>query len=170
MTFNLPSQSAAGRATSPPAGQRAALLDSARRLKAAAVAGSLPRPLEGKNIGFVSESDESPEAALFIEAARLIGARVARVRPSVALPTDDQNARQTLHLLGRLYDAIECQGLPAAQVEQIRRHAGVPVFDGLASPGHPSAGLAHALGGSGADMLNRRCVIQAALISAVAGA
>ena len=40
-------------------------------------------------------------------------------------------------MLGRLYDAIDCCGLPTPLVEQIEAHSGVPVFNGVARPDHP---------------------------------
>lgn len=146
----------------------AALLDSARQLRRAALGGLAHRPLQGRNIGLLGRDNGTEEAQLFTAAAQALGARV------VWLPTspwaNDVVARDTARLMGRLYDAVECQGLAATEVAWLRQHAGVPVFDALAGPGHPSARLAEALDGGSADPLNRRCVLQAVLMGALAGA
>jgi ornithine carbamoyltransferase len=146
----------------------AALLDSARQLRRAALGGLAHRPLQGRNIGLLARDNGTEEARLFTAAAQALGARV------VWLPTspwaDDVVARDTARLMGRLYDAIECQGLAATEVAWLRQHAGVPVFDALASAAHPSAQLADALDGGSADPLNRRCVLLAVLMGALAGA
>lgn len=146
---------------------RGALLDSARRLRQAALDGLAYRPLQGRNLGLLGRDSASAEARLFTAAAQELGARV------VWLPTspwaDDVVARDTARLMGRLYDAVECQGLAATEVAWLGQHAGVPVFDGLAGPAHPSAALAEGLEGGSADPLNRRCVLQAVLLGALAG-
>ena len=67
--------------------------------------------------------------------------------------------------MGRLYDAIECQGLPRDLVRQLGEEAGVPVYDGLASPTHPTARLAGRFG-EGVPHAEARCLIlQAALMT-----
>lgn len=146
----------------------AGLLDSARRLRRAALDGLAHRPLHGRNLGLLARDKETAEARVFTIAAQELGARV------VWLPTspwaDDVVARDTARLMGRLYDAVECQGLAASEVAWLRQHAGVPIFDGLAGPDHPSAALTEALDGGSADPLNRRCVLQAVLLGALAGA
>jgi ornithine carbamoyltransferase len=52
----------------------------------------------------------------------------------------------TARMLGRLYDAVDCEGLDAQSVELIERDAAVPVFTGLADPGHSTGMLAVLLG------------------------
>jgi ornithine carbamoyltransferase len=70
-------------------------------------------------------------------------------------------------MLGRLYDAVECQGLPADLVRQVGDEAGVPVYDGVASKRHPTASLAESLGGTRSLAENRQLVLQAALVSSI---
>jgi len=147
--------------------QRDAVAASAAWLKAAALAGDAHRPLTGKNIGLICEAEDSPDAALFEQAVQALGGRVVRIRPSVASLGDGPALAQTARMLGRLYDAIECQGLPAALVEQIRRHAGVPVYDALAGERNATDALVHQLdsGADGPD--SRRYVLQALLLGSV---
>lgn len=106
--------------------QRDALTANAVALKQAALAGGAHRPLQGKNIGLICEATDGPDAELFEQAAQSLGARVVRIRPSVAGLGDGPVLPQTARVLGRLYDAIECQGLPSALVDEIRRHAAIP--------------------------------------------
>lgn len=143
--------------------------DTARALRAADRAGHADKPLHGKNIGLLCEADDNADAAMFERAARTLGARVVRIRPSVAGLADDATLQQTAQMLGKLYDAIECQGLPPATVERIRRHAGVPVFDHLASANPSAVALAKVLDGfdGGSDSDNLRYVLQAMLIGTI---
>ena len=49
-------------------------------------------------------------------------------------------------MLGRLYDAVECQGLDSALVQQMADVAGIAVYDGLASDERLISRLAAQLG------------------------
>lgn len=147
--------------------QRDALTANAVALKQAALAGGAHRPLQGKNIGLICEATDGPDAELFEQAAQSLGARVVRIRPSVAGLGDGPVLPQTARVLGRLYDAIECQGLPSALVDEIRRHAGVPVYDALAAERPAADALAHRLGNGIAGAGNRRYVLQALLLGSL---
>lgn len=105
------------------------LLDAAHSLKAAAQAGHPQQPLRGKNIAVMSASNDDPALQTFTAAAVGLGARVAHIRPS--------SSHETAQLLGRLYDAIECEGQPGDVVREIDREAGRPVFNGLGETRHP---------------------------------
>lgn len=105
------------------------LLDTAQSLKAAAQAGHPQQPLRGKNIAVMSESNDGQALQGFTAAATELGARVAHIRPS--------SSQETAQLLGRLYDAIECEGLPGDMLRDLDRNAGRPVFNGLGEAGHP---------------------------------
>ncbi|HEY1392350.1 MAG TPA: hypothetical protein VFV25_03200 [Methylibium sp.] len=119
-------------------GELLSLLDSALLFKQASQApDGLPRPLHGKYIAILSDDHASPEAAAFDRAASELGAQVAHVRATDPAARESRDPRDTAGLLGRLYDAIECQGMPPEQVQQIDRHAGVPVFNGIAGARHP---------------------------------
>ena len=146
---------------------RSALIASAWALKRAALAGSTQPLLRGKNIGLLCEAQDSDDADLFRRAATELGAHVARIRPSVSGLLASKDVQHTARMLGRLYDAIECQGLPAELVQQVRSFAGVPVFDALAGAGHPSAALISMLDGGTGGADNRRYVLQALLVSTI---
>lgn len=146
-------------------GQASALLAQARTLQQAAHAGALQPLLRGKNFGLWCAADDDADAQLFRRAAQELGAHVAYIRPSLSETSTPQEVQHTARMLGRLYDAVECQGLPVALVQRMGGDAGVPVYGGVATPGHPSARLAAQLDGSPAD--NRRFVLQALLLGSV---
>jgi len=144
------------------------VLGHARRLQQAALAGATQPLLRGKNLGLLRECDDDDEALLFRRAAGELGAQVACIRPSLSEQSTTQEVQHTARVLGRLYDALECQGLPHALVQQVGSSAGVPVYDGIASPEHPTARLAGMLDGDAPPADKRRFVLQAVLLSTVA--
>jgi len=144
-----------------------AVLASARTLQRAAQTGTTQPLLRGKNLGLLCEADDD-DAALFRRAALELGAQVAHIRPSLSKLSTPRDVQHTARVLGRLYDAVECQGAPLALVQQLGNDAGVPVYDGLASQDHPTAYLADLLGGDTSAADNRRFVLQAVLLSTLA--
>lgn len=142
-------------------------LAEARALLQAALAGRLDPCLRGKKLALLSDDAGTSAALLFQRAAGALGAHVAIVRPGAAEYTTPEKTRVTAHLLGRLYDAIECQGLPALLVQQYRDLAGVPVYDGAATVEHPSARLVDAWEGSGSEADKRCAVLQAVLVRSI---
>lgn len=143
------------------------VLDNARVLQRAAEAGELRAVLRGRKLGLVCEAQSNDDAVLFCRAAAALGAHVAHIRPSLTELSTPQEVCHTSRMLGRLYDAVECQGMPAALVQQMGADAGVPVFDGVASQTHPTARLADLIAGD-ASALDKRCiVVQAVLLSTI---
>jgi ornithine carbamoyltransferase len=143
------------------------LLARAQALKQAANAGKPPLPLKGKYFGLVSEQPDSEAALLFTAAAAGLGAQVAQIRPSVARLGADDDIEQAALWMGRLYDAIECQGVAAGVVRRMRAAAGVPVFDGMACDNPTAAAWASRLDGLDTDADGRRYLLQAALLALV---
>ena len=144
------------------------VLDNARRLQEAAGAGDMPPLLRGKRLGLLCEDDTAANARLFRSAAVELGAHVAHLRPSMSGLATPLDLQHTAQMLGRLYDAVECQGLDKAVVLQLRRACAIPVYDGIASRDHPTAALAGSLGNGGTARDQRRFVLQAALLQTVA--
>jgi ornithine carbamoyltransferase len=147
-----------------------AFLASARQLRRAeqGSAGAC-HLLRGKNLGLVCDSEEHPAALLFRSAASALGANVSHIRAHPDEPDAPAGAGllETARVLGRLYDGIECQGLAPELVRQLGRDAGVPVFDWLAGPNHPTAQLAQRLAGSGSLAKKRQLILQAVLLFAL---
>lgn len=114
-----------------------ALIAKARQLQlAAATPQGLPQLLRGKNIALLSRDHAQPSARAFEQAATSLGAKVARV------PAASVEPGHPVGLLGRLYDAIECQDLSEAQLELLARSSVGTLFDGIGRPQHPSAVIA----------------------------
>lgn len=141
-----------------------ALLTTARRIQHAARSGSTQSPLRGKFFGILGDGNDA-DAALFEQAVTELGGSVARIRSNFADPHDVKDFAHAARILGRLYDAVECQGVARALVDQIADVAGVPVFNGISSAAHPTAKLARQLGGDGSESDHRRHVLQAVLLS-----
>jgi ornithine carbamoyltransferase len=113
-----------------------ALLDIARRLDRAALAAAPCRALRGKNIVRLLAPGVDGGAD-FDRAAMALGAQVTHLRRPETGLGEAEDARRTARLLGRLYDAIDAGGLPAPQLLELEREAGVPVLNGLADAAHP---------------------------------
>ena len=120
-----------------------ALLDIAKSLRRGREAGTAQRPLRGKKLALLSARSDDGAPSGFQQAAAELGAHVAHVHAN--LPFGSESA-PTARLLGRLYDAIDCEGLDATTLQQIDREACVPVFNGLDGDSHPIRVLATLLG------------------------
>jgi ornithine carbamoyltransferase len=118
------------------------LLNAANALKQASEDGR-PQPLlRGKNIAVMCESRANPALQGFTTAAAALGAQVSHIRPSSSHITQPNESHDTAVVLGRLYDAIECEGMAQGLVQEVERNAGLPVFNGLAAATHPLRVLA----------------------------
>jgi ornithine carbamoyltransferase len=124
-----------------PAPDVEALLHMARTLRAMARSGQTPPLLDSKHLGLLSRQRPSASQGAVEEAARGLGARVAWVPPEAMQPAEGPGARDTARLLGRLYDALDCEDLPPGLVQHLREHSGVPVYEGLGRRDHPLARL-----------------------------
>ncbi|WP_374564826.1 ornithine carbamoyltransferase [Ideonella sp.] len=146
---------------------RQTLLDSARQLQRAAQAGTTQPLLRGKKLGLLRANDETTAAQDFCAAAAALGGHVAVIRSAFTPQSQYNEVQDTARLLGRLYDAVECQGLPASLVQQLAGVASIPVYDGLATASHASAELAPLLTGDEPLADKRRYVMQAVLLSTI---
>lgn len=148
----------------------AALVSRARFVQAASLQGALPLQLKGKNLGLLcDEGDEGSESrALFRRAATELGAHVAAIRPALSSLGSPAEIQHTARILGRFYNAVECQGVAPEIVHQIGQAAGIPVYDGIACATHPTASLAGLLGDRTSPADNRRFVLQALLLGSIA--
>ncbi|MDE2614820.1 MAG: hypothetical protein KGL78_15375 [Burkholderiales bacterium] len=108
-------------------------------------------PLLGKNIALMCGAAAGDAGNAFSEAATRLGARVARIEPA-------QPGIERARLIEHLYDAVDCEALPAGFAQALQQRLSVPVFDGLARDDHPMLAL---LDGT----LDRRALVQAALVS-----
>ena len=150
-----------------PPGDEKALLEQARSLQRASAAGRVQPLLRGKNLGLLCADDTQAQALLFRQAASELGAHVAHIGMSLSECSAAQEVTHTARMLGRLYDAVECQGLPTAMVQQMAEVAGIAVYDGLASNERLISRLAAQLGDEASAGDNRRFVLQALLLHTI---
>lgn len=124
------------------AGELCRIFDVARRLKASALKGNARPQLMDKNIGLLRWAPSEPESCIVHRAGLDLGARVVKVRLGELLRPLENELPAIARMLGRLYDAVDCDEMPAGVAESIARHAGIPVYSGLDGPEHPMRALA----------------------------
>jgi ornithine carbamoyltransferase len=152
----------------PVSGEERNLLDQARALRQAAAEGRLQPLLRGKHLCLLCDDDSLPAARLFCQAATELGAKVTHIGMSLNAHSDAQEVEHTARVLGRLYDAVECQGLDSALVQQMARAAGIAVYDALAAKDPRIGRIAELLaddGGTGDD--THRIALQALLLHTI---
>lgn len=152
-----------------PAADTGTVLARALALARAAKDGPPAPALRGKNIGLVGAAPGRADTELLQRAVTELGAKVAHVRPGWSAMSSPTEVADTARVLGRLYDAIDISGSPAALVRQVRHAAGVPVFDSLGSPDHPAARLAGNMADEAPASDAWRYVVQAVLLTAMTG-
>lgn len=118
------------------------LLGLGESLKRAKYAGNEVRRLEGKEIALIFEKASTRTRCAFEVAAFDQGAHVTYLDPSGSQIGHKESVADTARVLGRMFDAIEFRGAAHAAVEELARHAGVPVFNGLTDEWHPTQMLA----------------------------
>lgn len=119
------------------AGELDVVLVAARRMPE--VLATNARPLQGRHLAVLGR----PQGAqAFGEAMEALGARVSHIGAPESGSAPEPGSAKAQRLLGRLYDAIDCCGVPAAYVEALDAQAGVPVFNGLAEDMHPLRAIA----------------------------
>lgn len=121
------------------------LLHLAAELKAAKYAGAEVQHLRGKQIALIFEKDSTRTRSGFEVAAFDQGAHVTYIGPSGSHIGRKETMKDTARVLGRMYDGIEYRGFAQADVEELARYAGVPVWNGLTNEAHPTQVLADLL-------------------------
>jgi ornithine carbamoyltransferase len=118
------------------------LLDLAAELKAAKKERREEQKLVGKNVALIFEKDSTRTRCAFEVAAHDQGAHVTFIGPSGSHMGHKETAKDTARVLGRMYDAIEFRGFAQDVAEELARHSGVPVYNGLTDEWHPTQMLA----------------------------
>ena len=121
------------------------LLDLAHDLKAKKRAGICGDRLKGKNIVLLFEKTSTRTRCSFEVAAREEGAGVTYLDPGSSQMGKKESIEDTAKVLGRFYDGIEYRGYEQTVVEDLARHSGVPVWNGLTDLDHPTQILADML-------------------------
>jgi len=118
------------------------LLDLSADLKKAKYAGTEQKKLNGKNIALIFEKDSTRTRCAFETAAFDQGAHVTYLGPTGSQIGKKESMKDTARVLGRMYDGIEYRGFGQNIVEELGKHAGVPVWNGLTREFHPTQVLA----------------------------
>jgi ornithine carbamoyltransferase len=143
------------------------MLETARALQRASLAGTTPPLLKGRILAVLcaADDDSTDDVALIDRAATELGARVAHIRPHLTERSDPHTVELTAQMLGRLYSTVVCQDVAPALMRRLSEIAGIPVHGGLDAPGHAVSRVAGMLGGSVDD---RKLALQALLLRSVA--
>jgi ornithine carbamoyltransferase len=118
------------------------LLDLAAELKAAKREGREEQKLIGKEIALIFEKDSTRTRCAFEVAAYDQGAHVTFIGPGGSHMGHKETVKDTARVLGRMYDAIEYRGFGQDTAEDLKRWAGVPIYNGLTDEWHPTQILA----------------------------
>ena len=121
------------------------LLNLSLELKQAKYAGSEQPRLVGKNIALIFEKDSTRTRCAFETAAFDQGANVTYLGPTGSQIGKKETMKDTARVLGKMYDGIEYRGFGQTVVEELAKHAGVPVWNGLTNEYHPTQVLADLL-------------------------
>src|SRR5947199_10770022 len=114
------------------------LLQLSAELKAAKYARTEVQRLKGKHIALIFEKDSTRTRSAFEVAAFDQGANVSYIGSTGSHIGSKETMKDTARVLGRMYDGIEYRGFAQAQVEELARYAGVPVWNGLTNDAHPT--------------------------------
>jgi ornithine carbamoyltransferase len=118
------------------------LLQLAADLKQSKRAGTEQPRLLRKNIALIFEKDSTRTRTGFEVAAYDQGAHVTYLGPAGSHIGHKESMKDTARVLGRMYDAIEYRGFGQAVADELAKHAGVPVYNGLTNEAHPTQVLA----------------------------
>jgi ornithine carbamoyltransferase len=94
------------------------------------------RPLQGRQLAMFCTAG-CTAAEVMSRAVAAMGGHVALLSQGSWPSYGGNDLPDAARMLGQLYDAVDCCGLTPAAADQLERHAGVPVFDGLARVDHP---------------------------------
>ena len=119
-----------------------ALIDLAADFKAKKKAGIPHDSLKGKNIALIFEKTSTRTRCSFEVAGYDLGMGVTYLDPTGSQIGKKESIADTARVLGRMYDGIEYRGFGQEIVENLAKHAGVPVWNGLTNEFHPTQILA----------------------------
>ena len=121
------------------------LIDLAEELKEKKKQGIMHDSLVGKNIVLIFEKTSTRTRCAFEVAAYDLGMHVTYLDPSGSQMGSKESIADTARVLGRMYDGIEYRGFGQENVEELAKHAGVPVWNGLTNEFHPTQMIADML-------------------------
>lgn len=121
------------------------LLGLAAELKRARRSGSEQPRLTGKTACLLFEKTSTRTRCSFEVAGHQQGAQVTYLDPKSSHLGHKESIADSARVLGRMFDALAYRGTSQAAVEELARHAGVPVYNALTDEQHPTQMLADML-------------------------
>lgn len=119
------------------------LLDLAAELKDKKKKGILVDHMcRGKNVALIFEKTSTRTRCAFEVAAHDLGMGTTYLEPASSQIGKKESFADTARVLGRMFDGIEYRGYGQEMVEELAKHAGVPVWNGLTNEFHPTQMLA----------------------------
>lgn len=107
--------------------------------------GELTDELRGKNVALIFEKTSTRTRCSFEVAAHDLGMGTTYLDPTGSQIGKKESIADTARVLGRMYEGIEYRGFGQDIVEELARHAGVPVWNGLTNEYHPTQMIADLL-------------------------
>ena len=121
------------------------MLDLAADLKDKKKKGILVDKYRGMNVALIFEKTSTRTRCSFEVAAHDMGMGTTYLDPSGSQIGKKESIEDTARVLGRMFDGIEYRGFGQERVEELAKHAGVPVWNGLTNEYHPTQMLADLL-------------------------
>ena len=121
------------------------LLYLAHDLKQYKRTGTIHQVLKGKTIVLLFEKTSTRTRCAFEVAAMEEGAGVTFLDSKSSQIGKKESMEDTAKVLGRFFDGIEYRGYDQSVVEELAKHSGVPVWNGLTDVDHPTQILADML-------------------------
>ena len=121
------------------------LIELSADLKAKKKKGAAHDVFKGKNIALIFEKTSTRTRCSFEVAAYDLGMHVTYLDPSGSQIGKKESIADTARVLGRMFDGIEYRGFGQEIVEELAKHAGVPVWNGLTNEFHPTQMIADML-------------------------
>jgi ornithine carbamoyltransferase len=110
------------------------MLDAARAFKRAPTGA---RPLAGKTLAMIFEKPSTRTRVSFEVGMRQLGGEVVILSPNDTQLGRGETIADTARVLSRYVDAIMLRTAEQAHLEEMARHASVPVINGLTDRSHP---------------------------------
>ncbi len=121
------------------------LLKLSKKLKVEKKAGKSHKVLQGKNIALLFQKDSTRTRCAFEVGAADLGMSTTYLGPSGSQMGKKESIEDTARVIGSMYDGIQFRGYKQSDVEKLAEFSGVPVWNGLTDPYHPTQMLADML-------------------------
>ncbi|MGH6676505.1 MAG: ornithine carbamoyltransferase [Xanthobacteraceae bacterium] len=118
-----------------PSAELRGMIETARAIKAKRA--TADRPLAGKTLAMIFERPSTRTRVSFEVAMRQLGGDAILLSGDEMQLGRGETLADTAHVLSRYVDAIMIRTLDAGQIEELARHATVPVINGLTRRSHP---------------------------------